>query len=314
MTVLFAFIVPVLCDRRNRKWIYALTQLDEKMEERKLNKDIVALGLLAAIVFLIASVVTYSPSDPVHNPVAALDSIYQPDQLVYPQNEVVENACGALGAWFSGLLFNTLGIGTYFLIIGMIALEIALFRKQSVHAPWVRTTGWALSLMGVSVLCSLLVPACWVASVVGAGGHLGLIGKVVLQTHVGALGCFIVADNGYVCWRDDVDGVSRFSGRAFCVCPSHGRGHRNAPVWSSASIRKFGLMEMLHKPTPSLLRPTWKKIPSAIWMMKRSRFSRFDLPDETLLAMLQTNLRAIRKRLKKMSMSKETRRSQMNSK
>ena len=80
-------------------------------EERKIRNDIVAVGLLAAIIFLVAALATYDPTDPAHNASALLNNIYQPDQLSFPAPTSYNNACGRLGAWTSDLLINTLGVG-----------------------------------------------------------------------------------------------------------------------------------------------------------------------------------------------------------
>ena len=59
-----------------------------------IRNDIVAVGLLALIVFLIASIGTYTPADPVASESGWLSQIYQADQVVYPQNESFSNVCG----------------------------------------------------------------------------------------------------------------------------------------------------------------------------------------------------------------------------
>ena len=128
------------------------------MEERSVRNDIVAIGLLAGIVFLVAALATYDPADPVTNVIPGLEQVYTPEQLVFPQNESVQNACGPIGAWTADFLFHVLGLGSYLLLIGLVALEIALFQKQSVAAPWMRTGGWALSLIGLTALATFLLP------------------------------------------------------------------------------------------------------------------------------------------------------------
>ena len=54
-----------------------------------LKRDLFALGLLALVVFLGAALVTYDPADPVVEPVAPLNLLYQPDPLVTPANSQV---------------------------------------------------------------------------------------------------------------------------------------------------------------------------------------------------------------------------------
>ena len=108
-------------------------------EERKVNNDIIAVVLLAAIVFLVASLATFNPADPAFKASQILNHIYQPDQLHFPAPDGFSNACGRLGAWTSDMLINTLGLGAYFLVIGLIAMEIALFKRQRIASPWLKT-------------------------------------------------------------------------------------------------------------------------------------------------------------------------------
>ncbi len=59
---------------------------DLMLEHRNLKMDLLALGLLAAVVFLAASLLSYDPADP-------------PSKLVFPERAEVLNACGRSGRW-----------------------------------------------------------------------------------------------------------------------------------------------------------------------------------------------------------------------
>ena len=83
-------------------------------EERKIRNDIVAVGLLTVIVFLVAALATYDPADPAFDASPLLNKIYQPDQLQFPATTEFNNACGRSGAWTADMLINTLGLGAYF--------------------------------------------------------------------------------------------------------------------------------------------------------------------------------------------------------
>ena len=76
-------------------------------EDRKIRNDIVAIGILALIIFLAASLATYDQRDPAHKASVLLNEIYQPDQLYYPAQEEFSNACGRIGAWTADMLSNT---------------------------------------------------------------------------------------------------------------------------------------------------------------------------------------------------------------
>ena len=99
-------------------------------QERKIRNDIVAVGLLTVIVLLVAAMATYDVADPAFAASPWLCKIYQPDQLVHPVNAEFSNACGRWGAWTADMLLHVLGVGVYYLIIGLVAMEVALFRRQ----------------------------------------------------------------------------------------------------------------------------------------------------------------------------------------
>ncbi len=165
--------------------------------ERKIGSDIVAVVLLTLIVFLVASLATYDPADPLASPMVndggLLNSIYQPDQLVYPLNDKPQNACGLVGARLSDMLISVLGVGAYYLVVGLIALETALFRRRRISAPWLRTMGWMLSLVGFTALGTMLLPHWTVSPVIGAGGYLGALVCGMLMMHFGLAGGLLIA-------------------------------------------------------------------------------------------------------------------------
>lgn len=162
-------------------------------ESRKIRSDIFVVILLALIVFLIASLATYDIADPIQSGPAWLSKIYQPDQLVHPLNAEVQNACGFSGAWISDLLIHSLGVGAYFLIIGLVSLEFALVQKQSVNTPWLKTAGWIIALVGLTAIGTLTLPEWTVSPIIGAGGYLGALGQGLLGMQVGTVGTVIIA-------------------------------------------------------------------------------------------------------------------------
>lgn len=162
-------------------------------ETRKIRSDIFVVILLALIVFLIASLATYDIADPIQSGPQWLGKVYQPDQLVHPQNAVIQNACGFSGAWIADLLIHSLGVGAYFLIIGLVSLEFALVQKQSVESPWLKTGGWIIALIGLTTMGSLILPEWTVSPIIGAGGYLGALGSGLLGLQMGTVGTLIVA-------------------------------------------------------------------------------------------------------------------------
>ena len=158
-------------------------------EDRIVRNDVLAVGILGLVIFLVASVITYSSADPAASQTpTALLKIYQPDQLVYPANATIQNAGGRLGAWTADLLINVLGVGVYFLIVGLIALEIALFRRTPVESPWLKSIGWATTLLGLTSLSCMLLPDWTVSPLIGAGGYVGALISGLMTTNVGTTG------------------------------------------------------------------------------------------------------------------------------
>jgi len=119
---------------------------------RSIRSDIFVVLLLASIVFLVAALVTYDPADDLAQAPDWLKKIYRPDRLVYPPHLQIRNACGFWGAWFANLFITSLGYGAFFLVAGLITLELALVRAQGIVSPWVKTLGWMLSLLGATTM------------------------------------------------------------------------------------------------------------------------------------------------------------------
>ena len=209
-------------------------------DNRKIRNDIVAVGLLAITVFLIAALGTYDPADPAHDASSLLCSIYQPDQLVYPANESFTNACGRWGAWTADMLLHVLGYGAYYLVAGLIAMEVAMFRRQSVAAPWLKSFGWMMSLIGLTCIASMLMPAWTISPLIGAGGYLGALGKSLLGSHFGFLGGLIIGSTvamvGLMMWTR----VSRFPCRADDVRTGNRGSHRRTAIWPAARHGQLG--------------------------------------------------------------------------
>jgi S-DNA-T family DNA segregation ATPase FtsK/SpoIIIE len=175
-------------------------------EERKIRNDILAVGLLAAIVFLVAALATFDPADPAFNASSLLNQIYQPDQIFFPANESFQNACGPIGAWTADMLVNTVGIGAYFLVVGLIAMELALFKRQAIESPWIKTTGWTLSLLALTTLASIALPDRMMSPLIGPGGYLGAMGRGILGSYLGLGGSLIMTSmflvTGMMMWTE----------------------------------------------------------------------------------------------------------------
>jgi S-DNA-T family DNA segregation ATPase FtsK/SpoIIIE len=159
---------------------------------RSIRNDIFVVLLLASIVFLVAALVTYDPADDLTLAPEWLKKIYRPDRLVYPPHLQIRNACGFWGAWFANLFITSLGYGAFFLVAGLVTLELALVRAQGIVSPWVKTLGWMLSLLGLTTSCAYLLPGSALTPVIGAGGYVGALCRGFLGQHFATTGGMII--------------------------------------------------------------------------------------------------------------------------
>ena len=149
------------------------------LENRNLKRDLLALALLAAVIFLAAALFTYDPADP-------------PARLVSPRNVQTANVCGYWGAMASHWLFELLGLGAYYVLISLAAFDAVLLLRRETSHLWLRTIGWLLSLVGFTTLAALAVPRFSPGPVIGAGGYLGVIGQTILKMHFALVGSYIL--------------------------------------------------------------------------------------------------------------------------
>jgi S-DNA-T family DNA segregation ATPase FtsK/SpoIIIE len=149
-------------------------------EERSLKIDLCALGLLALTVFLAIALWTYDPADP-------------PGTMIWPPRTSVENACGRTGAIAAHYLFESLGIGAYYLTGSLVLLVVLLLLRREIDQPLIRTLGWLLSVVGLATLAALVAPHWSPGPAVGAGGYIGAMGRYVLETQFAQTGTYIFA-------------------------------------------------------------------------------------------------------------------------
>jgi S-DNA-T family DNA segregation ATPase FtsK/SpoIIIE len=149
------------------------------LENRNLKLDLLALALLAVVIFLAAALLSYDPADP-------------PGKLVFPSHSQPMNVCGSWGALGSRLLFEAVGLGAYYLLLSLAVFDALLLTRRQVGQAWLRAGGWLLSMLGVTTFAALAMPGLSPGPVIGAGGHLGVVGKAMLETQFASVGTYIV--------------------------------------------------------------------------------------------------------------------------
>ncbi len=162
-------------------------------EDRSLKLDLIALGLLALIIFLGLALGTYDPADPVVGLIPPLDTLYQHDPLVHPQNEEVHNACGPWGALAADMMLTSVGFGAFYLVASLAILDFQLLRRLEIDTPNLRAFGWVLSLIGTTTMIAMLQPTWSLGPVIGSGGYLGALGSGLLELHFARFGGLVLA-------------------------------------------------------------------------------------------------------------------------
>ncbi len=163
------------------------------LENRNLPSDLLALGLLVLTVFLGIALVTFDPADPINEPTGPLRHVYEPDLVVFPQNEAIANGCGYWGAYAADLLFNACGACAYYVVISLGVLDFYLLRRRQVDTPLIRAVGWAASLLGMATMIAILAPRISPGPVISSGGYLGALAKGLLHTRFAITGSLILA-------------------------------------------------------------------------------------------------------------------------
>ncbi len=147
------------------------------IDYRRLRKDLLALGLLAAIVFLALSLYSFDPADP-------------PTSSIFPPNAEVQNACGPVGAQLAAGLHRTLGWGSYVLLVTLFLFNLRLFSREEIVDPLMRIVGWSMTIAALCTGLHVLVPQSGI-HIVGSGGYLGAFGATVLMDHFSTIGSLI---------------------------------------------------------------------------------------------------------------------------
>lgn len=161
--------------------------------DRDKKFDLVALGLLAAVVFLAVSLVTYDPADRLVELVYPLNQWIHQDLLSYPLNDGTANACGPWGALASALLLKGLGLGAYYAVASLGTLTVLLLLRREISSPVLRTMGWLMSLVGFTTIVAMTVTGLSPGSMWGPGGALGALISTIFRVHFASVGGFLLA-------------------------------------------------------------------------------------------------------------------------
>ncbi|HIK93766.1 MAG TPA: DNA translocase FtsK [Planctomycetes bacterium] len=149
----------------------------------RFRNDVLALGLLALVVFVGLSFLSYDPADP-------------PSDLVFPARRTPVNICGSTGAAISFYGRHLLGTGVWMAIAAMIAWDVSLFSREKPKRNWLSIAGTGLLLLSSCVVLHLLVPGFNSGSTYGSGGAVGAWTGAALTQSFSPAGIFILTACG----------------------------------------------------------------------------------------------------------------------
>ncbi|MEZ6126078.1 MAG: DNA translocase FtsK 4TM domain-containing protein, partial [Planctomycetaceae bacterium] len=134
----------------------------------RFRNDVLALGLLALVVFVGLSFLSYDPSDP-------------PSDLVFPARRTPINICGSTGASIAFYSRHLLGAGVWMVMASMVAWDLNLFSRQKPTRNWLSLAGTVLFVFSSSTAMHLLMPNLNAGSTYGSGGVIGAWSGLLLH-------------------------------------------------------------------------------------------------------------------------------------
>ncbi len=146
---------------------------------QRLKSDLLALVLLAVTVFVGLALISYSPADP-------------PADLVYPPPATLSNLCGPTGALLAHQLHSTLGLGSWFLLGGLILFDLRLFARKPVPDPFLRMLGGTAAIIAICGALQLTLPRLGTGPVYGAGGFVGAASRILMTDRLSTGGSAIL--------------------------------------------------------------------------------------------------------------------------
>lgn len=149
----------------------------------RFRNDVMALGLMALVVFVGLSFMSYDPADP-------------PSDLVFPARRTPINICGTTGASIAFYGRHLLGIGVWVAMAAMIAWDLLLFSRSKDQQFWLASAGTFLLVLFFCAATQLVAPSFNAGSAYGSGGVVGAWMGVLLTSAFSTAGVFILVACG----------------------------------------------------------------------------------------------------------------------
>jgi S-DNA-T family DNA segregation ATPase FtsK/SpoIIIE len=169
-----------------------IDETEELARQPNFVRDVAAIGLAAITLMMTVAVVTRSPADPIADPIWPISAVYSPDNVIYPANETITNACGYWGALLVSAMFDALGLAAVLVIGATGGVATALLIRGRLNAPVLRSLGGTLVIIAIATAASMLPLRIEGLPVVGGGGYLGAMTSTWLLAHFNPAGAWIL--------------------------------------------------------------------------------------------------------------------------
>ena len=136
--------------------------------------------LLALVVFVGLSFLSYDPADP-------------PSSLVFPVRQAPTNICGEVGAAVAFHSRQWMGFGVWIVLATLISWDLKLFSREQARRTAPTLMGIFLLVVSSCALLHLFAPGISSGSTYGSGGQIGAWTGLVLQKKFSAIGVLIFA-------------------------------------------------------------------------------------------------------------------------
>ncbi len=164
----------------------AYPSIKEKLNKKKLKREVGGIILLFLAIFFALSLASYSPSDP------SLNHIISPTHSPAPPKEI-ENRGGIVGAYLADGTLQLLGLGSYLLPLALLGLSLILLLSSQLTQRLMKAINYLILITSSSVfLSSALSPAKFFKSSILPGGVLGDFSSRWLQKYFNPAGAYII--------------------------------------------------------------------------------------------------------------------------
>ena len=155
------------------------------LDYERIRNDALALGLLALVVFVGLSFLSYDPVDP-------------PSDLVFPVRRTPVNICGSTGAAVAYYGRHLFGFGIWVGIAALVAWDMRLISREKTRGHWLSLAGTSLLVVSACGAIQLGVPNLNSGSTWGSGGMTGAWCGTILHEFCSSTGVFILIACGLV--------------------------------------------------------------------------------------------------------------------